>query len=101
MRTLEELKHVVALRVEQREHLRVGNTFACCHPLHIAVAESAAVAETIGVVYEALASHSDRLETTMRMLGEARNALIAMVHVPAIAVPKISSDIVTAKKSRI
>jgi hypothetical protein len=100
-RTLEELKHVVAFRVEQREHLRVGNPFACCHPLHIAIAESAAVAETVRVVYETLASHGDRLETTMRMLWEARNALIAVVHIPSITVPKICTDGVTAKEIRI
>ena len=83
-RTLEELEHVVALGVEQREHLGMRDPLASSHPLHVAVAKPPAVAEAVRVIDEALARHSDRLKTAVGVLWKAGDALFAVVHCSSV-----------------
>ena len=57
----------------------MDDTPARGHPLDVAVAVSAGVAEAVGVVHDAVHGGCDGLETAMGVLGEARDAL-AVVH---------------------
>jgi len=89
---LKELGGVLALFVEQREHLRVHDAAAGGHPLHVALAITRGRSERVGVIDEASAGDRDRLEATVWVAREPRHH-VAVVHVPAVLVGEVLPDV--------
>ena len=67
-----------ALRVALR-HLLMHDAAACGHPLHVAGAEHAAIAEAVAVLHRAIQDIGDGLDAAMRMPGEAGEIVLRVV----------------------
>ena len=63
------------LRIALR-HLLVHDAAARRHPLHVARAEAAAIAEAVAVIDRAGQDVGDRLDAAMRMPREAREVIL-------------------------
>src|SRR5262245_56402077 len=70
------------MRVALR-HLLMDDAAACGHPLHVAAAERAAIAETIAVLHGAREHVRDRFDSAMRMPRESRE-IVARVLVAEV-----------------
>src|SRR4051794_32631066 len=70
---LEKLERVVALALDEREHLRVDDACPGGEPLHVTRAEARRRAERIRMVDEPATRDGHGLEAAVGVLGEARN----------------------------
>jgi hypothetical protein len=88
---LEQFEGVGLLVVEQREHLGVLDPAARGHPLNVTFAVAGGRSERVGVVDESASDEGDRLESAVRMLGEAGHAG-AVVHPPSVRRIEVAAE---------
>ncbi|MEZ4369102.1 MAG: hypothetical protein R2939_22885 [Kofleriaceae bacterium] len=96
---LEQLDRVVALPLEQREHLAVDDAGAGGEPLGVALAEAGGGAERVAVIDEAAPHQRHRLEAAVRVLRKPGHHL-AVVHAPAVLAGEVLAEVTTGQRRR-